>query len=78
MEYAGPAIETLSIEERLTICNMSIELGARAGLVAPDDRTFEYLAGREFAPAGAQWDEALAALADAPVGGGRAVRRARA
>jgi 3-isopropylmalate/(R)-2-methylmalate dehydratase large subunit len=60
VEYAGPAIETLSIEERLTICNMSIELGARAGLVAPDDRTFQYLAGREFAPAGRQWDEALA------------------
>jgi len=50
----------LSIEERLTICNMSIELGARAGLVAPDDRTVEYLAGREFAPTGRAWDQAVA------------------
>ena len=60
VEYAGPAIAQLSIEERLTICNMSIELGARAGLVAPDDRTFDYLAGREFAPRGREWDEAVA------------------
>jgi 3-isopropylmalate/(R)-2-methylmalate dehydratase large subunit len=60
VEYAGPAIAQLSIEERLTICNISIELGARAGLVAPDDQTFDYLAGREFAPRGRQWDEAVA------------------
>ncbi len=61
VEYAGPAVARLSVEERLTICNMSIELGARAGLVAPDDRTFEYLAGREFAPRGRAWDEAVRA-----------------
>ena len=59
VEYAGPAISRLSIDERLTICNMSIELGARAGLIAPDDATFAYLTGREFAPAGAAWDAAL-------------------
>jgi 3-isopropylmalate/(R)-2-methylmalate dehydratase large subunit len=49
-EYTGPAIRALSMEQRMTICNMSIEGGARAGLIAPDDTTFEYLAGREFAP----------------------------
>ncbi|MGB8266803.1 MAG: 3-isopropylmalate dehydratase large subunit [Candidatus Velthaea sp.] len=59
VEYAGPAIEALSIEERLTVCNMSIEMGARAGLIAPDDTTFGYLAGRPQAPAGAQWETAL-------------------
>jgi len=53
IEYAGPAIEALSMEGRLTICNMSIEAGARAGMVAPDDTTFAYLEGREFAPKGA-------------------------
>ncbi len=60
VEYAGPVIRTLAVEGRLTICNMSIEMGARAGLVAPDDRTFEYLAGRPQAPQGAMWDLALA------------------
>ncbi len=59
-EYTGSAIRALSIEERMTICNMSIEGGARAGLVAPDDTTYQYLAGREFAPKGAAWDMALA------------------
>jgi 3-isopropylmalate/(R)-2-methylmalate dehydratase large subunit len=59
VEYAGPAISALSIEERLTVCNMSIELGARAGLIAPDERTFEYLNGREFAPKGPAWDAAV-------------------
>jgi len=58
-EYTGPAIRALSMEGRMTICNMSIEGGARAGLVAPDDTTFEYLAGRPFAPKGAAWDAAL-------------------
>ncbi|HXP76693.1 MAG TPA: 3-isopropylmalate dehydratase large subunit [Stellaceae bacterium] len=58
-EYAGPAISRLSIDERLTICNMSIELGARAGLIAPDDATVAYLSGREFAPTGAAWDAAV-------------------
>jgi 3-isopropylmalate/(R)-2-methylmalate dehydratase large subunit len=63
-EYTGSAIRALSMEERMTICNMSIEGGARAGLVAPDDTTYQYLAGREFAPGGknggADWDAALA------------------
>jgi len=59
-EYAGPAIRALTMEERMTVCNMSIECGARAGLVAPDDTTFEYLAGREFAPKGQAWEAALA------------------
>ena len=53
IEYAGPALRAMSIEERLTVCNMSIEAGARAGMVAPDDTTFAYLAGRPFAPQGA-------------------------
>jgi 3-isopropylmalate/(R)-2-methylmalate dehydratase large subunit len=58
-EYTGPAIRALSMEERMTICNMSIEGGARAGLIAPDDTTFEYLAGRPYAPQGAGWDTAV-------------------
>jgi 3-isopropylmalate/(R)-2-methylmalate dehydratase large subunit len=60
IEYAGPAIRALSMEGRLTVCNMSIEAGARAGMIAPDDTTFEYLHGREFAPRGEDWDRALA------------------
>jgi 3-isopropylmalate/(R)-2-methylmalate dehydratase large subunit len=59
-EYTGSAIRALTMEQRMTICNMSIEGGARAGMIAPDDATFEYLAGREFAPRGADWDAALA------------------
>nr|WP_207764770.1 3-isopropylmalate dehydratase large subunit [Marinicaulis flavus] len=59
IEYAGPVIEQLGVEERLSICNMSIELSARLGLIAPDDVTYEYLAGRPYAPKGAQWDMAL-------------------
>jgi 3-isopropylmalate/(R)-2-methylmalate dehydratase large subunit len=59
IEYRGSTIESFSMEERMTICNMSIEAGARAGLIAPDDTTFEYLAGREFAPRGQHWDAAL-------------------
>src|SRR5690348_8503781 len=59
IEYRGSAIEALSIEGRLTVCNMSIEAGARAGLVAPDDTTFAYLEGRPFAPKGAAWERAL-------------------
>ena len=58
-EYAGEAIRALSMEERMTICNMSIEGGARAGLVAPDETTFAYLKGRPHAPQGAAWDEAV-------------------
>jgi 3-isopropylmalate/(R)-2-methylmalate dehydratase large subunit len=59
IEYTGSAIRGLSMEERMTVCNMSIEAGARAGMVAPDDTTFEYLAGRPYAPQGAAWDAAL-------------------
>jgi 3-isopropylmalate/(R)-2-methylmalate dehydratase large subunit len=59
-EYAGSAIRTLGMEGRMTVCNMSIEGGARAGLVAPDDTTYEYIAGRPHAPAGADWDSAVA------------------
>jgi 3-isopropylmalate/(R)-2-methylmalate dehydratase large subunit len=59
-EYTGEAIRSLSMEARMTLCNMSIEGGARAGMVAPDNTTFEYLAGREFAPKGEAWNKALA------------------
>jgi len=58
-EYTGEAMRALTMEQRMTICNMSIEGGARAGMVAPDDTTFEYLNGRTFAPKGKKWDEAI-------------------
>ena len=58
-EYTGSAIRALDMEERMTVCNRSIEGGARAGMVAPDDATFQYLAGREFVPKGAAWERAL-------------------
>lgn len=60
IEYAGPVIEAMTMEERLTVCNMSIEAGARCGMVAPDDTTFAYLKGRPYAPSGAAWDAAVA------------------
>ena len=60
VEYRGPAIERMSMDARMTICNMSIEAGARAGMIAPDQTTFDYLEGREFAPKGADWDAAVA------------------
>jgi 3-isopropylmalate/(R)-2-methylmalate dehydratase large subunit len=60
VEYAGEAIRALSMEGRLTLCNLSIEMGARGGMVAPDEVTFEYIKGREFAPKGSEWDSALA------------------
>ena len=60
LEYRGSAIEDLSMEARMTICNMSIEAGARAGMIAPDDTTFAYLQGRPHAPEGADWDAAVA------------------
>jgi len=60
IEYRGPAIEALSMDERMTVCNMSIEAGARAGMIAPDETTFEYLKGRPYAPQGADWDRAVA------------------
>ncbi len=56
IEYRGPAIEALSMDERMTVCNMSIEAGARAGMIAPDETTFAYLKGRRFAPQGGDWD----------------------
>ncbi len=59
-EYCGPAIRSLKMDERMTICNMSIEGGARAGMVAPDDATYEFISGRPFAPKGAAWEAALA------------------
>jgi 3-isopropylmalate/(R)-2-methylmalate dehydratase large subunit len=58
-EYCGSAIRALGMEARLTVCNMSIEAGARAGMIAPDDHTFEYLAGRELAPEGKEWERAI-------------------
>jgi 3-isopropylmalate/(R)-2-methylmalate dehydratase large subunit len=61
IEYRGDAIRALSMEARMTVCNMTIEAGARAGMIAPDDVTFEYLKGRPYAPVGGAWDEALAA-----------------
>ncbi|MBN8450167.1 MAG: 3-isopropylmalate dehydratase large subunit [Candidatus Accumulibacter sp.] len=59
-EYTGSAIRGLTMEQRMTVCNMSIEAGARAGMIAPDDITFDYLAGRDHAPRGAEWDQAVA------------------
>jgi len=61
LEFRGSAIRALSMESRMTICNMSIEAGARAGMIAPDETTFAYLQGRDHAPAGADWDAAVAA-----------------
>ncbi len=61
LEYRGSAIEALSMESRMTICNMSIEAGARAGMVAPDETTFDYVRGRTHAPTGTDWDDAVAA-----------------
>lgn len=60
VEYSGSAIEKLSMEARMTICNMSIEMGARGGMIAPDDITFEYMKGRKFAPKGEEWEKAVA------------------
>ncbi|MGB3726024.1 MAG: 3-isopropylmalate dehydratase large subunit [Glaciecola sp.] len=60
IEYCGQAISDLSMEERMTICNMSIEAGAKAGLIAPDDKTIAYIKGKEFAPSDAHWDSAVA------------------
>jgi 3-isopropylmalate/(R)-2-methylmalate dehydratase large subunit len=59
IEYRGEAVRSLSMEGRMTVCNMSIEGGARAGLIAPDETTFEYLEGREYAPKGEDWDRAV-------------------
>ena len=69
-EYTGSAIRALSMEERMTVCNMSIEGGARAGMIGPDDITFEYLAGREFAPQGQAWERAVAQWRQLPTEAG--------
>ena len=60
VEYAGDVVDSMSMEGRLTLCNLSIEMGARGGFIAPDETTFDYLKGREFAPKGADWDKAVA------------------
>jgi len=75
-EYTGSAIRALSMEERMTVCNMSIEGGSRAGLVAPDDTTFQYLAGRPHAPKGAAWDAAIARWKQLPTDDGASFDRA--
>ena len=59
VEYAGAAVRAMPIEQRMTLCNLNIEMGGRSGLVAPDDITFEWLVRRPFVPQGAQWDRAL-------------------
>jgi 3-isopropylmalate/(R)-2-methylmalate dehydratase large subunit len=69
-EYTGSAIRALTMEERMTVCNMSIEGGARAGLVAPDDTTFQYLSGRPHAPVGAAWDAAVSRWKQLPTDAG--------
>jgi 3-isopropylmalate/(R)-2-methylmalate dehydratase large subunit len=74
-EYTGPAIRALSMEERMTVTNMSIEAGARAGLVAPDDTTYQYLSGRPYAPKGADWDAAVARWRQLPTDEGAAYDR---
>ena len=60
VEYAGSVVRNLSMEGRLTLCNLSIEMGARGGFIAPDEVTFEYIKGREYAPKGEAWDKAVA------------------
>ena len=64
VEYAGSAVRSLSMEGRLTLCNLSIEMGARGGFIAPDEKTFAYLTGRPYAPTGQAWDEAVAAWSE--------------
>ncbi len=66
LEYTGSAIRALGMEQRMTVCNMSIEGGARAGMIAPDETAFQYLAGREFAPKGADWDTAVKSWKNLP------------
>jgi len=60
VEYAGEIFRNMSMEGRMTVCNLSIEMGARGGMIAPDEKTFEYIKGREFTPTGADWDKAMA------------------
>jgi 3-isopropylmalate/(R)-2-methylmalate dehydratase large subunit len=75
IEYVGSAIEAMSMDERMTVCNMSIEAGARAGMVAPDETTYAYLRGRPYAPRGALWDRALAHWRTLPSDAGAAFDR---
>ena len=70
VEYTGSAIRALSIEERMTVCNMSIEAGARAGMIAPDDTTYEYIAGKRFAPKGEDFDAAVESWKQLPTDDG--------
>ncbi len=72
VEYTGEAIKALSMEGRMTVCNMSIEAGARAGMIAPDEKTFDYIKGKPFAPAGEDWDDAVAAWHQLPTDPGAA------
>ncbi len=75
IEYTGSTIRSLNMDGRMTVCNMSIEAGARAGMIAPDDTTFEYLAGRPMAPAGAEWDKAIARWKALPTDAGASYDR---
>jgi 3-isopropylmalate/(R)-2-methylmalate dehydratase large subunit len=75
IEYAGPAVRALAMEERMTVCNMSIEAGARAGMVAPDETTYAWLEGRPFAPRGEAWARALAFWTSLPTDAGAAFDR---
>jgi 3-isopropylmalate/(R)-2-methylmalate dehydratase large subunit len=75
IEFRGEAIRALSMDERMTVCNMTIEAGARAGMIAPDGVTFEYLHGRPHAPAGADWDRALEAWRELPGDAGAVFER---
>ncbi|HZL90023.1 MAG TPA: 3-isopropylmalate dehydratase large subunit [Pirellulaceae bacterium] len=70
IEYTGDAVRALNMEERMTVCNMSIEAGARAGMIAPDQTTFDYIRGREFAPQGADFDQAVARWKQLPTDAG--------
>jgi 3-isopropylmalate/(R)-2-methylmalate dehydratase large subunit len=70
VEYAGPAIRAMTVEQRLTVCNMSIEAGAKIGMIAPDQTTIDYVAGRPFAPTGADWEQAVAAWRELPTDDG--------
>src|SRR5207342_103165 len=75
VEYRGSAIRSLSMEERMTVCNMSIEAGARAGMVAPDETTLEFVSGRPYAPKGAAWEAATASWRALPTEDGAAFDR---
>jgi 3-isopropylmalate/(R)-2-methylmalate dehydratase large subunit len=75
VEYAGSTLRAMSLEERMTVCNMSIEAGARAGMVAPDETTYVYLRGRPFAPSGSRWDQAVEAWRALPTDPGAAFDR---